>query len=99
MLWTAWDVRPWRHANGEIGGIIILTADLTKRKNSELEHRRVSTTLEQTSALSKIGTWEVDLIKHTVYWSSITKEIHDVSNDYQPELNSAINFSTSSALS
>lgn len=92
MQWISWDVRPWHHANGEVAGIIMLTADLTKGKLEELEHRRVSTTLEQTSALSKIGTWEVDLIKHTVYWSSITKEIHDVTNDYQPELNSAINF-------
>ncbi len=33
--WLRWEVRPWRRANGDIGGIIILSEDITARKQAE----------------------------------------------------------------
>jgi PAS domain-containing protein len=39
-----------------------------------------------------IGTWEVDLTKKVVYWSSVTKEIFGVPHDYLPSLETAIDF-------
>ena len=33
--WIAWDVRPWHISNGIIGGIIMYTADISRRKNAE----------------------------------------------------------------
>ncbi len=39
-----------------------------------------------------IGSWEVDLIKQTVFWSEITKKIHEVGLDYVPNLEEGINF-------
>jgi two-component system sensor histidine kinase/response regulator len=48
--------------------------------------------MEQMSQQARIGTWEVDLVSNKVYWSSMTKDIHEVSSDYQPELSESINF-------
>ena len=31
----AWEARPWRHASGEIGGIVIFSEDVTERKKLE----------------------------------------------------------------
>ena len=42
--------------------------------------------------MARIGTWEVNLINNTVRWSRMTKEIHEVNKDYEPELATAINF-------
>ena len=48
--------------------------------------------MEQMAQQARIGAWEVDLVNNTVYWSSMTKEIHEVPSDYQPDLSTAINF-------
>jgi len=33
--WSRWEVRPWRAADGTVGGILILTEDITRRKQME----------------------------------------------------------------
>ena len=35
VLWLRSEVRPWRAADGEIGGIVIFAEDVTERKRSE----------------------------------------------------------------
>jgi two-component system CheB/CheR fusion protein len=35
VQWVKWEVRPWLDAAGEVGGIIIFTKDITKRKQAE----------------------------------------------------------------
>ncbi len=44
------------------------------------------------NSAARIGYWEVDLIAQTLNWSPVTKEIHEVSPDYEPDLNTALNF-------
>ena len=33
--WARWEVRPWKSAEGTVGGILILTEDITRRKQME----------------------------------------------------------------
>jgi PAS domain S-box-containing protein len=33
--WARWEVRPWRAADGTVGGILILAEDITRRKETE----------------------------------------------------------------
>ena len=33
--WARWEVRPWRAADGTVGGILVLTEDITRRKQME----------------------------------------------------------------
>ena len=47
---------------------------------------------EKANRDASIGTWEVDLTKKVVYWSSVTKEIFGVPQDYLPSLETAIDF-------
>jgi PAS domain S-box-containing protein len=58
--------------------------DITGKK--ELENL-----LDKANSLARIGSWEVDLTKNTVYWSDITKEIHEAEPDFIPDLKTDIN--------
>lgn len=51
-----------------------------------------SYTLSKLENIANIGTWEVDLIENKVYWSTQTKRIHQVADDYQPVIDNAIEF-------
>ena len=48
--------------------------------------------MEHMSQLARLGVWEVDLRTNQIYWSAMTKQIHEVSPDYVPDLDTAINF-------
>ncbi|WP_422858141.1 PAS domain-containing sensor histidine kinase [Flagellimonas sp. S174] len=46
----------------------------------------------QAAHTAKIGSWEVDMVNNKIYWSDMTKEIHEVPKDYIPDLEGGINF-------
>ncbi|TMO53888.1 PAS domain-containing protein [Pseudoalteromonas phenolica] len=48
--------------------------------------------MNQMSEQANIGAWEVDLVSEKVYWSDMTKQIHEVDSDFEPQLSTAINF-------
>lgn len=48
--------------------------------------------LQETSQIAKVGGWELDLESKQLYWTSVTKEIHEVPTDYIPTLEKAFGF-------
>ncbi|MEN9997473.1 MAG: hypothetical protein RI922_463 [Bacteroidota bacterium] len=48
--------------------------------------------LENASRLAKMGTWEVDLVNSKVFYSKITREIHEMDDDFEPSVENGINF-------
>ena len=48
--------------------------------------------LAQVEEVAKIGSWELDLITNHLYWSKQTKVIHEVPEDFKPDLENAIQF-------
>lgn len=48
--------------------------------------------LEKCNQAARIGYWEVDLLNQNLYWSDMTKEIHEAPQNYEPDLDTAINF-------
>lgn len=48
--------------------------------------------LEKSNEAAQIGYWEVKLKNQQIFWSRITKLIHEVPLDYDPNLDGAINF-------
>ena len=72
----------------EVKGVNAIVAnyrDITSRKKLE-------NLLNKANTLARIGGWEVDMIKQTVYWSDITREIHETAYEYVPDLETGINF-------
>ena len=48
--------------------------------------------LEQTSILTRVGGWEIDIIKNSIEWSSMMRIILDVDKNFKPDLNSINGF-------
>ncbi|WP_273568359.1 PAS domain-containing protein [Maribacter halichondriae] len=85
IQWLKWKINPWKYEDGTTGGIIIILEDITEQKRDE-------ELLLKAESVARIGGWEVDLATSKVYWTSITKEIHEVPEDYVPNLEEGINF-------
>ena len=47
MQWLRWEVRPWRGRDGAIGGIVIFSEDITRRKVADEELVRRNAELER----------------------------------------------------
>ncbi|MDO3640472.1 PAS domain S-box protein [Mucilaginibacter sp. L3T2-6] len=72
--------------------VIVNGMDITNRYNLERDLKRTTRMLEQTNKVARVGGWEYDIEKQTIYWSSVTKEIHGVPPDYKPDLESGLKF-------
>jgi signal transduction histidine kinase/CheY-like chemotaxis protein len=48
--------------------------------------------LEVMSKQARIGIWELTVATGELYWSDMTKEIHEVTEEFSPQLDSAIHF-------
>ncbi|MGY4384515.1 PAS domain S-box-containing protein [Pedobacter sp. UYP24] len=66
--------------------------DITKRHFLEKDLKHLKEILEQTNRVAKVGGWEFEVQSQKIHWTSVTKEIHGVGIDYEPELASAVNY-------
>jgi len=48
--------------------------------------------LEQGMQMARVGVWELNLIEQTLWWSDVTRAIHEAPPDFTPDLTGAINF-------
>ncbi|MEM1121178.1 MAG: PAS domain S-box protein [Bacteroidota bacterium] len=60
--------------------------------NDVTDEKRREQLLVETNRAARVGAWELDAKTNQVYWSDITKEIHEVAPDYVPDLETGINF-------
>lgn len=81
IKWIAWSAS----SSPKDGLIFAVGKDISHTKELEV-------LLKEANKLAKIGSWDVDLINNKMYWSDITKEIHELDLDYQPNLEDGINF-------
>lgn len=83
--WFEWKLSPWYGEDEQYVGFVIYFAEVTEsHRDKELISRAMD--------VARIGGWEVDLVNNTIFWSRITKEIHEVPQDYIPDLEKGINF-------
>ena len=81
IKWLAWTTS----AATPEGLVYCVAKDIT-------EKRELEDLLKKATSLARIGGWEIDLVKGTVYWSDITREIHEVDGEFVPDLESGLSF-------
>jgi PAS domain S-box-containing protein len=68
--WLRWEVRPWRQADGAIGGIIIFTEDITQRKRAQEGRKESEQLLRQVVENIHEVFWMTDLAKQKMVYIS-----------------------------
>ncbi|CAG5074612.1 Sensor histidine kinase RcsC [Dyadobacter sp. CECT 9623] len=66
--------------------------DVTESHQMQRQLSKTQQLLLQTSRVAKIGGWEMDIATGQVYWSQVTRELHQVSPGFQPTLENALGF-------
>lgn len=85
ITWLSWKINSWKDDTGKIKGLIITLEDVTETKRRE-------DLLIKAQKVSRTGAYEIDLFSDRVYWTEITREIHEVPKNYIPSLQGSINF-------
>lgn len=66
--------------------------DITKQKETEARLKKTEELLNKTNEAARVGGWEVDLLTETITWTQVTKQIHEVDADFQPDMGTAVSF-------
>lgn len=66
--------------------------DVTESQQLAKRLQKTQEMLMQTNRTARVGGWEVDMFSHKVYWSEVTKQIHEVDADYEPDIETAYQF-------
>ena len=89
--WVSWTNSAQRDAEGHVL-LHSVGRDVTDRKRAEQALRASQAFLARTGRVAGVGGWELDLLNSKVTWSEETRRIHEVPGDYEPQLETAINF-------
>jgi len=90
---TSLTTSPLYDAEGAYAGTLAMVTNISDRKVAEEKLRLTSELLDASQSISKVGGWEIDLVKNTLFWTAETYRIHDTSpNEYTPTVDSAIQF-------
>jgi diguanylate cyclase (GGDEF)-like protein/PAS domain S-box-containing protein len=90
-LWVAWTNGVQRDARGDVL-IHSVGRDVTARVKAENALRASQSFLYRTGRVAGVGGWEVDLATRVVTWSDETRNVHEVGPEFQPTLESAVQF-------
>lgn len=76
VVWISWSAS---ETYGEEGNLFTFGRNVT-------DMVKLQSIFDNAAQLARIGSWEVDLIKGTLFWSDITREIHEEEPGFVPDL-------------
>jgi PAS domain S-box-containing protein len=83
--WYQWKINPHQSPEKGPGMIMLILEKVTHRMLGEDLHQKAQ-------RMARVGSWALDIKKNTLFWSAITKEIHQVPQDFEPDLETSIHF-------
>ncbi len=83
---------PLYNENENIIGIILQAEDISSYLENEVRFEKLENLLKDQSEMTKVGTWEYHIATEELTWSNMTKKIHEVPEDFQPNVDAAIDF-------
>jgi PAS domain S-box-containing protein len=90
--WFEWSNVPWYDERENVIGVIIQTEDVTDKVNDELNLELQHLLFNEKTEIANIGSWNLDFINQELTWSDSTKRIHEVPPNFEPNIETAIDF-------
>lgn len=91
ISWLIVDAIPTTNSKGEPIVIVSFT-DISAQKKMQDELQSTTRLLEQTNKEALIGGWEFDVLTEKLMWTSVTRLIHGVNENFEPNIQTAVNF-------
>ncbi len=73
--WLRWDVKPWRDAEGEIAGIVIMGEDISALVEAQHNAERNAERAALALGLANSAAWEADYARDTIW---VSPSMHDL---------------------
>ena len=67
--WVTWEVTPWRDANGDFGGLLVLVNEITEMVEALEQSERAERRLQFAAELADINVWELDYRRQDVNYT------------------------------
>ena len=67
--WIRWEIQPWHRTDGEIGGIILFSEEITQQKQSEQALRESEARLRLAQQVARVGTFEWNIQTGVNTWT------------------------------
>ncbi len=68
--WVRWEVTPWYEGSGEIGGVVIMTEDLTEQMQSREQLEQSETRLKLATEISDLTVWDYSYERRSLAYAS-----------------------------
>ncbi len=72
VQWLSWEVRPWHDADGAVGGIFIVSEDITPKIKAERALSESREDLNRAQTVAHTGSWRLDVRTNELSWSDET---------------------------
>jgi PAS domain S-box-containing protein len=92
LFWAHVSITALYDRDKKLVGFSKITSDLTEKHNAQAEKEKEHEILDIIHHTAHIGGWELDVARQKITWSSVTCEIHEVPEGFQPTLAEAISF-------
>ena len=70
--------------------VIANALDITERKSMEERLVQLTEMLEQTNKVARVGGWQLDLSTQKLFWTTVTREIHELPEQFEPAMDTAV---------
>lgn len=92
QLWLLCETMCTYDAQGQLQGYLHVFADASQEHSNQEVLYKTQELLEQAGQMAQIGVFEVDMLHDIHHWSAVVREIHEVADDFQADMSTALAF-------
>ena len=92
LYWVDTLIAAFRDDHGAIDRFVSISTDITTRKAAQQALQKAQRDLEMSNQAARIGTWDLDVQRDVMTWSSVTRSLFGVPADFEISRKTALPF-------